>query len=321
MFKSIISNDKYGKDIMNVLMYMYGFKNIYNIPLNTYLSGSSVLKIIQKRKPEEFNDLDLYIQNGVTEYECQCFMDELRNAGYLKGKSNKIIKNIQKSLMNTQVNNDDSEHNITQEHAYFSLKEYIDKIVSLNSGSKSVDIIIINKPIEELLANTFDMDIVKNYVKVREDKLCVQVYNLEAIHEKKATISVTHFNNRIMHNAYEFNNFIKRYIKYSTQYEIYVGSCLLPKDKFKEMIEFIFEDIQKFSKRICYEEGDILSGIIAVVKIDDTVFRAGSFNERGTKLLFNHLIRLFDSAERINCLKTKLNNLLTTFAVSRCNIQ
>jgi hypothetical protein len=95
----------------------------------------------------------------------------------------------------------------------------------------------------------------------------------------------------------------------------------LSKDKFKEIVEFIFEDIQKFSKRICYGKGDLSAGIVAVVKIDNTVFRAGSFNEHGTKLLFNHLLRLFDSPERINCLKTTLNNLLTTPVESSCVIQ
>lgn len=317
MFKSITSNDNYSKDIMSVLMYMYGFKNIANIPTSTYLSGSSVLKMIQKKRPEEFNDLDLYIQNGVNSLECDAFIKELTTAGYLKGKSDKSIDNIKKSLMNECGG---EEYTIKQGHAYFSLKEYIDKIVSLKSGSNSVDIIIINKSIEELLENTFDMDIVKNYVKVRDDKLCIYSSNIEAINEKKATISNKHFENRIMHNAYEFNNFVKRYVKYSKHYDIWIGDCILSIDKFTTIIEYIFEDIQKNSKRVEYSKGDISAGFIANVKIDDTVYKVGSFNETGTRLLFAHLLNIFKSEKRLNDLKKFISNVMNP-PMKTCVIQ
>ncbi len=302
MFTVLESNSKYNKDIMQVIMQVYGIKNINNIPHNAYLSGSSVLKIIQQKSPRNFNDLDIYIQNGLSEYECNNFMTELFNAGYLYRTSLAKKQNIKKALMNVS---DNKEYEVDKNHIYFSLKEYIDKIVSLtNSGKQSIDIIIMNKTIEELLENTFDMDIVKNYVKIRDVKLNVKVMNIDAINQKKATITDKHFKERILHNAYEFNNFIKRYMKYSENYNIYIGNHFMSKDKFMNIVKYIFEDINNYTNKIVYKEpSEDKKNIIGKVKIEDTVYSIGSFNEHGVKVLFKHLIHMFNDKNRLNDLE------------------
>ena len=274
-------------------MEVYGFKHLHKLPKNSYLSGSSVLKLIQREKLDAFNDLDIYVENRMDTEEANCFIMELGNAGYLTNFSNSRKNKIFDSLVKKEG---DIENDINEFHIYFSLKEHIDKIISLkNKKGKSLDIIIINKDIENLLKNVFDFDIVKNYIKLNTslDGKCefeVKTLNYESISSNSAFMTEKHFYERILHNAYEFNNFIKRYLKYSKKYKIYIGYTHVTKEVFNKIITYIM-------KRVCNDHNNIefktSDNYAFNVLIDDTLYKACSFNDKGMKKLFDLIVMFF----------------------------
>ena len=223
------------------LMEIYGFKNLQNLPSNSYLSGSSVLKLIHKEKLDKFNDLDIYVENRMSETEANLFITELENAGYLTNFSDDRKNKIFNSLVKKE---EDIKNDINEFHIYFSLKEHIDKIISLkNIKGKSLDIIIINNDIESLLKNVFDFDIVKNYIKLntsldKSTKFEIKTFNYSSIESKSAYMTEDHFYRRILHNAYEFNNFTKRYLKYSEKYRINIDNTHISREVFNKIITY-----------------------------------------------------------------------------------
>ncbi len=308
-FSIVESKDSYSNDILRVILHNYGFKDSSIFANNTYISGSTVLKIILHKNPKEFNDLDLYIQNGLSESECDKFICGLEQAGYFHNTSLKKKQSIKKCLTNSNID----DFNITPNHAYFSLKEHIDKIISLESKTKKcVDIIIMNKSIEELLCNTFDLDIVKNYIQIRQDlKVEIKSMNTKAIFMRKATITEAHFNNRILHNAYEFNNFIKRFIKYAKTYDIFIGEYELTHKKFFQIVEFIFKEIKKILNCVDYSNDYDLNKTNGKVLVSNTVYNFESFNgANGYNVVFKKLLVLFKTPEKYENMKNTIYNIL-----------
>lgn len=282
------------------LMEIYGFKKLHNLPNNSYLSGSSVLKLINREKLDKFNDLDIYVENRMSEEEANKFIIELDNAGYLTNFSNSRKEKIFNSLVK---NEDEIENDINEFHIYFSLKEHIDKILSLkNKKGKSLDIIIINKNIESLLENVFDFDIVKNYIKLntsldKNNSFQIKTFNYTSIESKSAYMTEEHFYNRILHNAYEFNNFIKRYLKYSEKYKIYIGNTHISREVFNKIITYIMELICNYNNNIEFKES---SKHAFTVLIEDTLFEAKSFNDKGMKTLFDLIVLFFRNSDERN---------------------
>lgn len=274
------------------LMEIYGFKNLQNLPSNSYLSGSSVLKLIHKEKLDKFNDLDIYVENRMSETEANLFITELENAGYLTNFSDDRKNKIFNSLVKKE---EDIKNDINEFHIYFSLKEHIDKIISLkNIKGKSLDIIIINNDIESLLKNVFDFDIVKNYIKLntsldKSTKFEIKTFNYSSIESKSAYMTEDHFYRRILHNAYEFNNFTKRYLKYSEKYRIYIGNTHISREVFNKIITYIMSYIC-IDNNIEFQKSD--KGAFNVL-IDDTLFEAKSFNDKGMRKMFDLIISFF----------------------------
>lgn len=290
-FSTIESKKMYSS--FKFLMEVYGFKNLHNMPKNSYLSGSSVLKLIQKEKLESFNDLDIYVENRMSLEEANCFVLELQNAGYLYNFSN----DRKQKLLNTLIKKEeDITNGINEYHIYFSLKEHIDKIISLkNKKGKSLDVIIINKDIENLLENVFDFDIVKNYIKLntsldKKNEFEIKTFNYESINSNSAFMTEKHFYERILHNAYEFNNFIKRYLKYSKKYKIYIGNKHITRELFNKLIHYIMENICDNNTNIKFKVSDDNLGIVL---IDDTLYNACSFNDKGMRKMFDLIIVFF----------------------------
>jgi hypothetical protein len=237
-------NDIY-KNIICQVLRTYGFGPSSNFPKNTFISGSTVLNLIKNKEIDNNSDLDLYIQKDTEEHEMLRFIETLKSSGFLnsknKSKENKLLRSytIKKDKL--------KEDYISEDHKYFSLKEHIDRIVTIkNNNGKTLDVIIINNSIEDLLVKSFDFDIVKNYIKLNKSRsISIHIYNLASIHSKNATITNTHFDNRIMHNAYEFNNFVKRYVKYSKHYNIYIGKKMLSNESFHLIIKYIMDKIKE----------------------------------------------------------------------------
>ena len=215
--------------------------DINYIPIKSYLSGSSAVKLYHRESIATFNDLDIYIQKDITHKEISRLVENLFNGGYVNKISTKKISNKLIKALN------DDNSNIYQNHEYFSLNGYINSIISLeNQDGKKIDIIIIRYDIESLLLKTFDLDVVKNYIQLVKYNNIVRILNKEAIDTFKATITMKHFTDRILNNIYEFNNFIKRYKKYTSRgYDIFIDNTPLDKVLFLKIIKIILSSINK----------------------------------------------------------------------------
>ncbi len=272
---------------MNIIMKIYGFNSIDDFPKNSYLSGSSAVRLLKNEKISNFSDLDIYIECGLSRLSSNAFVNNLKSAGYIQ--SSKKFEYVQNML----IADKSTENNIDASHEYFSLKEHITKIISLDNGNKKIDIIIMKDSIENLLINTFDYDIVKNYIKIKDCEDYMYVNNLKSIETKKAKMSKKHFKVRIMDNAYEFNNFVKRFMKYKFKkgYNMFIEDVEITDELFMDIIKCVFDEIDNIE---VFTSKDLLNkGIIANIIHEDTLYRISSFNESEFKLLFKIVYSLF----------------------------
>ena len=221
-----IANEKIKKIYKNI------FEEDYNNMFNSdgiYISGSSIIQMLDETNSDILNDLDIYIDIRYFNInKAKNILFKLFSLNFtIKKKSglkefNKIINKINKLYISGNSN----KSNISKNHAYFSLAEYITKILTLTNykNGKKIDLIFIHCGIKKLLLKTFDFDIIKNYYC----KGSIYIHNFEALENKIATISISHFYNRILNNIFEFKNFIIRYQKYSNRgYDIYIGDSLI----------------------------------------------------------------------------------------------
>lgn len=230
--------DGLSNDLKNLLKIFY--LNIDLMPIKSYLSGSSVVKLYNRESILTFNDLDIYIQKDMNDKEISNLITNLTNGGYLLTK--KKINNVNRKLHSAA---NDTNKKISNTHDYFSLCEHINAIISLeNSENKKIDIIIMKHDIESLLIKTFDLDSVKNYIQIVRYNNIIKMINKESIDNFKATITTKHFTDRILNNIYEFNNFVKRYRKYSSRgYDIFIDNTILDTQLFMEIIKKIISTI------------------------------------------------------------------------------
>lgn len=230
------------------------FKNV-SVKHRLYISGSTVLNII-KNKKDSSSDLDLYFQPyGLSDEEFRLFLITIAHSGY---RIKKLKKNNDKSkvisvsschettirnLFN-QYKNATKRSTTANEYAYFSLKEVISCIMRLYNPTinREVDIIIMRPAttIEDLIVNSFDYDIIKNFISMNEDEFELFVQNENVASSTAAKMHLSHFENRVMDNFHEFNNFIVRYVKYKQRgYSIYIGNFELSVEKFKHLIDIL----------------------------------------------------------------------------------
>ena len=251
---------------------------------NMYISGSFVLQLIQN-KTVNTSDLDLYLNiYKMSKYEIENIVIQIVNAGYylkntkfdtlgsddckIQGKNilkSKVIYNMTQKILRSRKLND-----YQREYSYFSLAKHIINILRLYNPEidKEIDLMIL-KPkkkntIQNLLLETFDYDIVKNYIDYKEGNYNVYVCNLENIINKKAVMTISHFKDRILNNIHEFDNFITRYVKYKEikKFNIYIDNMKITVDHFKKMVEIYIKRID-----FCYNYIEKNNKIYNVTKI------------------------------------------------------
>ena len=231
MFKTVLPDPELSiylnKIIFNNFTECMDF-NIFN-KKGISLSGSFMLELYNKKYPDmdkidiNSNDLDIYIEfHKLSIYYLEELFMNLFVSGYRvinkKGKTIKLYKqynNIIYDLYNLYKPKYCKNCQLSQTNKYFSLSKYISKIISLeniHSGQK-LDIIFIKCTIRQLLTESFDFDIVKNFVTLNT----LYFYNKDAIDNRIATMTSKHFKNRVVNNIYELNNFILRYKKYTNR--------------------------------------------------------------------------------------------------------
>ena len=234
MFKTVIQDQelstKLNKIIFNNNIECMDF-NIFN-KKGISLSGSYMLELYNNIYKDmdkidiNSNDLDIYIEfHKLSIYYFEELFMKLFISGYRvvtkKDKSTKIHKQYN-NIIYDLYNMYKPKHckncqncQLSQQNKYFSLAKYISKIISLeniHTGQK-LDIIFIKCTIRQLLTESFDFDIVKNFVTLNT----VYFYNKDAINNRIATMTSKHFKNRVVDNIYELNNFILRYKKYTNR--------------------------------------------------------------------------------------------------------
>lgn len=257
MFKTVLSDPelstKLNKIIFNNFSECMDF-NIFN-KKGISLSGSYILELYNNIYQDmdkidiNSNDMDIYIEfNKISIYYLEELFMKLFISGYRvvtkKDKSTKIYKqynNIVYDLYDLYRPKCCKSCQLSKTNKYSSLAKYISKIISLeniHSGQK-LDIIFIKCTIRQLLTESFDFDIVKNFVTLNT----VHFFNKDAIDNRIATMTSTHFKNRVTSNIYELNNFILRYKKYTNRgFKVYIDN--------NEIKQVFIDNIQKLLYRL-----------------------------------------------------------------------
>lgn len=272
-FKSIISNiigEGYTNKFLDLINKDY-----------ISISGSSILQTISK-KIYNNSDLDIYIEINklnfkevldlltflhfnfnddncveLYKYNNNRFMYMYKNyteyyqLEYIFNPTN-INNHINPNHNNPNYINPNHNSNNNSNNEYSStLKKYLKLLIKfINFNNKKIELIFISKDIETILENTFDYDIVKNYWK----KNIIYCHNINAILNKTGRMSLKHFVNRIIlsKNYMEFNNFIKRYIKYTQRgYQLFIHKTKLT----FHILEYILNIQRSRNYMYLYPEG------------------------------------------------------------------
>jgi hypothetical protein len=226
-FKSITYDNQKFQNILS--------RTIKNKQLNEFIelinkpyiaiSGSSILELVSNDNWQG-SDIDLYID--ISKIKDTENLTKLLKYLFINYENEYKSKNGYKLL--SQILTKKLYHiNRTTNPEYINetLSKYIKYYLRFTDKNKKIELIFISCDIETLLLNTFDYDIVKNYWKQNE----VYVNNIHNINSKIACMSLKHFIIRILQNKNEFDNFIKRYNKYTQRgYKLFIHKTLLTND-------------------------------------------------------------------------------------------
>jgi len=203
---------------------------------NVNISGSSILHLYNKFMLNDYNafdinDIDIYY--SFTSFRSSNklfnFIITLMNFGYLYKKTKTIasgLLSVQRKLKNLfrmQIRNrlvGFSYYN-KNTNKYFSLSGYIVMVLNFTNptSGKKIDVILIHSTIQQMILNSFDFNIIKNYYCYGE----LRINNVEEIYTKRTKMSLSHLYKRSFNNIYELYNFIKRVKKYTERgYTIYI---------------------------------------------------------------------------------------------------
>lgn len=263
-FKSIIANiigEEYTNKFLDLINKDY-----------ISLSGSSILQTISK-KIYNNSDLDIYIEINKLNFKEVLDLLTFLHFNFNDDKSVELYKYNNNRFMhmyknyteyyqleyifnptntnnyiNPNNNNNSDDNNPNNEYSS-TLKKYLKLLIKfINFNNKKIELIFISNDIETILEKTFDYDIVKNYWKEN----IIYCHNINAILNKTGRMSLKHFINRIVlsKNYIEFNNFIKRYIKYTQRgYQLYIHKTKLT----FHILEYIL-NIHKSRNYIYYDQ-------------------------------------------------------------------
>jgi hypothetical protein len=211
------------QDYIIELLHLYGVEKISMFPSKSYISGSTLLKILTSNDKIINNDLDIYIE--------QCSKEEAKRfVDYFK-----LGEHTYKSLTEANFEGID----------YISdTKTTGNGIVHVNKYISGVDLIIINCPIEQYMKESFDFDILMNYMPLDYNIGQVIYTKLETdfTKVKEANISMDCFMKKELSSACAFRKFILRYFKYTDRgYEIILDGEVLPREKINLWVSIIAE--------------------------------------------------------------------------------
>jgi hypothetical protein len=211
------------QDYIIELLHLYGVEKISMFPSKSYISGSTLLKILTSNDKINNNDLDIYIER-CSEEEARRFVDYFKLGDY-----------TYKALTDTDFVGIDY---ITE------TKTKGNGIVHVNKYIHKVDFVIINCTIEEYMEKFFDFDILMNYMPLDYNIGQVIYTKLQTDFAKvtRANVSMNCFMNKELSSACAIRKFILRYFKYAERgYEIYMEGEVLTREKINLWVSIIAE--------------------------------------------------------------------------------
>lgn len=196
------------------------FKQLIDSNNNLSISGSSALMLVNNQEYDNA-DIDVYIDISGVPSLMEPLLEQIHDFIVSEGY---IMKNRSQNEAIHTVSLQPNEYDLFTYNPYWSLREYIHKVVSYKNicSSTSIDFIFIKTPVHKMIIESFDMDIVKNYYC----KGTVYSYFPKSIQERKAIITKKHFIERICKgNERDRFKFIERYNKYKRRgYTIFIDS-------------------------------------------------------------------------------------------------
>ncbi len=224
-------------DVFDQLKQDY-FDSSSNMISNMCFSGSFAMELIRCKnnldKLSPTNDLDIYIDTTqTTRPKIIRLLDLLKQSNFVIYSRNGSTKQYEAlrcatSYKLAQRALHSKACNVSKD--YISLKNHINLVLSmahLDTG-RNIDLIFTRIPIDQLLLETFDFDIVMNYVRydICENSFNVFAFNENAIHAHVATISVDYLYENILPNMMTLHNFFNRCFKYSNDkyFHVQVGT-------------------------------------------------------------------------------------------------
>lgn len=210
------------------------------------------LKEYDYNKINYFNNLssnDLYIPSAIPEEYKDNYINVLKELKYYKRHYNtpSIFNTVPQLFDRIKYKQHVINNDISLD--YFSLKDHVYDIIKFYNKEikKEIDLIIINDSsnIKKILLETFDYDIVKNYIKYESNTFITYYLKKNIKTTQKAKMTTNHFLTRICDNFHEFNNFIHRYYKYkyTKGYDLFIDNKELTNEWICELLNIVYNNL------------------------------------------------------------------------------
>lgn len=212
----------------HIITNIYGLnKHILN-SRHIYVSGSVCLTYYDDTVKN--NDIDIYIEHRIPIHELRKLLIILIKHGYIcqgdRFDLDSAIFTARRLL----------ENNASHNPNYIFNKNISNMLTVINKDmNTTIDLIIISGSSIPDYINSFDFNMLKNYI--HRGKLHVG-YEQDIIN-KHANINIDK-SIQIFSSIFDFNSFIKRYIKYTNRgYKIFVSNIEITIDKFEKLLQSI----------------------------------------------------------------------------------
>lgn len=212
--------------------------NDHNILDNEFItiSGSTCLKIYNNSFNFNSNDIDIYIHEDIPNEELENLIEYLVKMNYTAYGYYNSTSLLAKLLKQKDIKNKNSTGLV-----YNGINEHLKNVLQFNNRYiiKHIDLILIDNDIETFISETFDYNMLKNYIHKKKLYMSSEI----DIINKHAKMNIDTFYN-IFNNEYKFNNFIKRYQKYTSRgFKMFLNNKELNIQMFENIVKIIIKKL------------------------------------------------------------------------------
>jgi hypothetical protein len=202
------------------------------------ISGSTCLKIYDNSSNFNSNDIDIYIHEDIPNEQLKNLIEYLIKINYTVFAHSPDSMSLVNKLKQKEIDNPNATGLL-----YNGINKHLKNVLQLNhiDIGKHIDLILIDNDIETFISETFDYNMLKNYIHQRK----LYMSNEIDVINKHAKMNIDTFYN-IFNNEYKFNNFIKRYQKYTSRgFKILLGNKEFTIQMFDKIVKFIINKLTK----------------------------------------------------------------------------